>query len=102
MAEWNVDKLKEILEPLGFICTEHTWVMEKEPRSYLFKLPDVPLLEYFIVLDKNTGEMGCGDTYGGRGNYQVCNVNEIRFDLLEYAKKYIDSYHKYMSEKKDY
>ena len=95
MAEWNVDKLKTMLAPLGFSCIEHTWVCEDTPRSWLFKLPNSVLLEYFIVLDKNTGEMGCGDTFMGHGKYITCNINAINFDLMEFARNYVRTYKEY-------
>ena len=95
MADWNVDKLKTALAPLGFFCTEHTWVGEAKPRSWLFKLPNSVLLEYFIVLDKDTGEMGCGDTFMGNGKYITCNIKDVNFDIMEFARNYVHSYKLY-------
>lgn len=95
MADWNVDKLKTALEPLGFFCKEHTWVGENKPSSWLFKLPKSVLLEYFIVLDMNTGEMGCGDTFMGHGRYVTCNIKAINFDVMEFARNYVRTYKQY-------
>ena len=95
MTEWNVDKLKTILAPLGFNCTEHTWVGDIKPRSWLFKLPKSVLLEYFIVLDMNTGEMGCGDTFMGHGRYVTCNIKAINFDVMDFARNYVRTYKLY-------
>ena len=95
MAEWNVDKLKTLLTPLGFYCKEHTWVGDEKPRSWLFKLPKSVLLEFFIVLDMNTGEMGCGDTFMGQGRYVNCNINAINFDVMAFARNYVRTYKQY-------
>ena len=95
MADWNVDKLKSALAPLGFSCVEHTWVGEAKPRSWLFKLPKSVLLEFFIVLDMNTGEMGCGDTFMGHGRYITCNIKNVNFDIMDFARNYVHSYKLY-------
>lgn len=95
MAEWNVDKLKEALAPLGFYCKEHAWVGEKKPSSWLFKLPKSVLLEFFIVLDMNTGEMGCGDTFMGHGKYITCNIKDVNFDIMDFARNYVRTYKVY-------
>ena len=95
MAEWNVDKLKEALAPLGFFCVEHTWVGDEKPRSWLFKLPKSVLLEFFIVLDMNTGDMGCGDTFMSPGRYVKCNIKDVNFDIMEFARNYVHSYKLY-------
>ena len=95
MADWNVDKLKEALAPLGFFCVEHTWVGDEKPRSWLFKLPKSVLLEFFIVLDMNTGDMGCGDTFMGQGRYIKCNIKDVNFDIMEFARNYVHSYKLY-------
>ena len=103
MADWNVDKLKEALAPLGFYCKEHTWVGDAKPRSWLFKLPNSVLLEYFIVLDKETGEMGCGDTFMGHGKYITCNIKDVNFDIMDFARNYVHTYklYNYNKMKKD-
>lgn len=95
MADWNVDKLKEALAPLGFFCKEHTWVGEKKPSSWLFKLPKSVLLEFFIVLDMNTGEMCCGDTFMGHGRHVVCNIKDVNFDIMDFARNYVRTYKLY-------
>ena len=95
MAEWNVDKLKEELAPLGFFCQEHAWVGDKKPTSWLFKLPKSVLLEFFIVLDMNTGEIGCGDTFMGHGRYVTCNIKDVNFDIMDFARNYVRTYKVY-------
>lgn len=103
MAEWNVDKLKTALAPLGFFCVEHTWVGDEKPRSWLFKLPKSVLLEYFIVLDMNTGKMGCGDTFMGYGRSATCNIKDVNFDIMDFARNYVRTYklYNYNEKKKD-
>ena len=95
MAKWNVDKLKTALAPLGFFCEEHAWVGDEKPRSWLFKLPKSVLLEFFIVLDMNTGEMGCGDTFMGRGRHITCNIKNVNFDIMDFARNYVRTYKMY-------
>lgn len=95
MAEWNVDKLKAALAPLGFYCVEHAWVGDEKPRSWLFKLPKSVLLEYFIVLDMNTGEMGCSDTFMGHGKSARCNIKDVNFDIMDFARNYVHTYKLY-------
>lgn len=95
MAECNVDKLKESLAPLGFFCQEHAWVGDEKPRSLLFKLPKSVLLEFFIMLDMNTGEMVCDDTFMGYGRHVVCNIKDVNFDIMDFARNYVRTYKVY-------
>lgn len=101
MDEWNFEKLKNALEPLGFYVEEHAWVGDEKPRSWLFKLSKSVLLEFFIVLDMNTGEMGCGDTFSswGRGKSARCNIKDVNFDIIEYARNYVRTYKLYNAKK---
>lgn len=95
MDEWNFDRLKDALTPLGFYVEKHRWVGDEKPRSWLFKLPGAVLLEFFIVLDMNTGEMGCGDTFMGFGRHATCNIKDVNFDIMDFANNYVRTYKVY-------
>lgn len=99
MNEWNFEKLKNALEPLGFYVEEHAWVGDEKPRSWLFKLPGAVLLEFFIVLDMNTGELGCGDTFMDSGRSATCNIKDVNFDIMDFARNYVRTYKLYNAKK---
>ena len=47
--------------------------------------------------------MGCGDTFMGHGKYITCNIKDVNFDIMEFARNYVHSYklYNYNKMKKD-
>ena len=89
MAEWNVDKLKEILCPLGLVCKSFEWQGSLE---HFFEIPNTPMTEYFLVYKEATQTIIAYPYYETMQDVKQCSINEIRFDLAQYAKNYINSY----------
>lgn len=89
MAEWNVDKLKEILCPLGLVCKSFVW---QDHLEHFFEIPNTPMTEYFLVYKEATQKIIVYPYYETMRDVKDCNINEIRFDLAQYAKNYITSY----------
>lgn len=93
----TIEELKEILLPKGFECVLHGWVGDTKPTCYLFKMPNSPILENFIIyefVDRNRMI-----AYDGGKNY-ITDINEpLNYDLNEIAESYIRSYKEHEVEK---
>lgn len=102
MADWNVDKLKEILCPLGYECSPLERSVRADGQDYFFEIPGTPVSEYFIRFTEKTNTLVVYPVYGEVQGSKTCNINEIRFDLVQWAKNYITSYkEKIIAEKKN-
>ena len=90
----TIEELKEILLPKGFECVLHGWVGDPEPTCYLFKMPNSPILENFIIYEfVGRNRMIAYDGYWNLGKSYVTNTNEpLYYDLNEIAESYIKSY----------
>jgi len=97
----TIDELKEILLPKGFECVLHGWVGDPEPTCYLFKLPNSPILENFIIYEFDSrNQMIAYDSYWGQSKSYVTNINEpLNYDLNAVAESYIKSYKEHEVEK---
>ena len=97
----TIDELKEILLPKGFECVLHGWVGDPEPTCYLFKMPNSPILENFIIYEfVGKNRMIAYDSYWGQGNMFITNINEpLNYDLNAVAESYIKSYKEHEVEK---
>lgn len=97
----TIDELKEILLPKGFECVLHNWVGDIEPSCYLFKMPNSPILENFILYEfVGKKRLISYDSYCGRGKMFITNINEpLNYDLNEVAESYIKSYKEHTMEK---
>ena len=91
MANWDVNKLKEILCPLGYECS-HLERSCNNGYDYFFEIPGTPVSEYFIRFIENNNTLLVFPKYGEVHNSVICDINEIRFDLVQWAKNYITSY----------
>ena len=93
----TIEELKEILLPKGFECVLHGWVGDPEPTCYLFKIPNSPILENFIIYEfVGRNRM---IAYDGGKNY-ITNINEpLNYDLNVIAESYIKSYKEHEVEK---
>lgn len=98
----TIDKLKEILLPIGFECVSHAWVGDPEPTCYLFKMPNSPILENFMIYDFSRGKCYAYDkSWGPGGNTYSTNINEpLNYDLNAIAESYIKSYKEHTIENK--
>lgn len=98
----TIDELKEILLPKGFECVLHNWVGDIEPSCYLFKMPNSPILENFILYEfVGKKRMIAYDSYWGRGKMFITNINEpLNYDLNVVAESYIKSYKEHTMEEK--
>lgn len=98
----TIDELKEILLPKGFECVLHNWVGDIEPSCYLFKMPNSPIMENFILYEfVGKKRMIAYDSYCGRGKMFITNINEpLNYDLNVVAESYIKSYKEHTLEEK--
>lgn len=98
----TIDELKEILLPMGFECVLHNWVGDIEPSCYLFKMPNSPILENFILYEfVGKKRMIAYDSYWGRGKMFITNINDpLNYDLNVVAESYIKSYKEHTMEEK--
>ena len=98
----TIEELKDILLPKGLECVLHSWVGDIEPSCYLFKMPNSPILENFIIyefVDRN--RMIAYDGYWGSGNTFITDLNEpLNYDLNAIAESYIKSYKEHEVEEK--
>ena len=92
MANWNVDKLKEILCPLGYVCFPLERSGKNNGYDYFFEIPGTPVSEYFIRFTERSNLLVVYPKYGVVQNSEVCDINHINFDLVQWAKNYITSY----------
>ena len=92
MANWNVNKLKEILCPLGYECSTLERSVRADGYDYFFEIPGTPISEYFIRFTEKANTIVVYPIYGEVQGSKSCNINEIRFDLVQWAKNYITSY----------
>lgn len=90
----TIDELKEILLPKGLECVLHSWVGDIEPSCYLFKMPNSPIMENFILYEfVGKKRMIAYDSYWGRGKMFITNINDpLNYDLNVVAESYIKSY----------
>lgn len=97
----TIEELKEILLPKGFECVLHGWVGDPEPTCYLFKMPNSPILENFIIYEfVGRNRMIAYDAYCGHGNTFITDINEpLNYDLNDVAESYIKSYKEHEVEK---
>jgi len=97
----TIEELKEILLPKGFECVLHNWVGDIEPSCYLFKMPNSPIMENFILYEfVGKKRMIAYDSYCGRGKMFITNINEpLNYDLNVVAELYIKSYKEHEVEK---
>lgn len=97
----TIEELKEILLPKGFECVLHNWVGDIEPSCYLFKMPNSPIMENFILYEfVGKKRMIAYDSYCGRGKMFITNINEqLNYDLNAVAESYIKSYKEHEVEK---
>lgn len=93
MANWNVDKLKEILCPLGLICKSFVWQGHLE---HFFEISGTPIGEYFMLYKESTQTVTVYPFYDNVQDVRECGINEIIFDLAQDAKKYITTYKEYI------
>ena len=91
MANWDVNKLKEILCPIGYECSPLERSGKNNGYDYFFEIPGTPVSEYFIRFTERVNSLVVYPKYGDLHS-EVCDINEIRFDLVQYAKNYITSY----------
>lgn len=98
----TIDELKEILLPKGFECVLHNWVGDIEPSCYLFKMPNSPIMENFILYEfVGKKRMIAYDSYWGQGKMFITNINEqLNYDLNDVAESYIKSYKEHTMEEK--
>ena len=98
----TIEELKEILLPMGFECVLHNWVGDIEPSCYLFKMPNSPILENFILYEfVGKKRMIAYDSYWGRGKMFITNINDpLNYDLNVVAESYIKSYKEHTMEEK--
>ena len=92
MANWDVNKLKEILCPLGYECSPLERIGKNNGYDYFFEIPGTPISEYFIRFTEKANTIVVYPKYGEVQYSKSCNINEIRFDLVQWAKNYITSY----------
>lgn len=97
----TIEELKEILLPKGFECVLHNWVGDIEPSCYLFKMPNSPIMENFILYEfVGKKRMIAYDSYCGRGKMFITNINEpLNYDLNAVSESYIKSYKEHEVEK---
>lgn len=97
----TIDELKEILLPMGFECVLHNWVGDPKPTCYLFKIPDSPILENFIIYEiDGRNRMIAYNGYWHSKTY-ITNINEpLNYDLNVVAESYIKSYKEHTLEEK--
>lgn len=92
MLDWNVDKLKEILCPLGYECSPLERSVKTDGYDYFFEIPGTPVSEYFIRFTEKTNTLVVYPKYGEVQDSVTCNINEMNFDLAKYAQNYITTY----------
>lgn len=93
----TIEELKEILLPKGFECVLHGWVGDPEPTCYLFKMPNSPILENFIIYEFDSRNRMIA--YDGCKNH-ITDLNEpLNYDLNAIAESYIKSYKEHEVEK---
>lgn len=97
----TIEELKEILLPKGFECVLHNWVGDIEPSCYLFKMPNSPIMENFILYEfVGKKRMIAYDSYWGQSKMFITNINEpLNYDLNAVAESYIKSYKEHEVEK---
>lgn len=97
----TIEELKEILLPMGFECVLHGWVGDPEPTCYLFKMPNSPILENFIIYEFDSrNRMIVYDGYWNLGKSYITNLNEpLNYDLKAVAESYIKGYKEHEVEK---
>ena len=93
MANWDINKLKEILCPLGLICKSFVWEGHLE---HFFEIADTPIGEYFMIFKEVNQKITVYPYYDIMQNVTECNINEMNFDLVKYAQNYITGYKQYM------
>ena len=98
----TIEELKEILLPMGFECVLHSWVGDIEPSCYLFKIPNSPIMENFILYEfVGKKRMIAYDSYWGQSKMFITKINEpLNYDLNEIAESYIKSYKEHTLEVK--
>ena len=98
----TIDELKEILLPKGFECVLHNWVGDIEPSCYLFKMPNSPIMENFILYEfVGKKRMIVYDSYCGQGKIFIKNINDpLNYDLNVVAESYIKSYKEHTMDEK--
>ena len=98
----TIEELKEILLPKGLECVLHSWVGDIEPSCYLFKMPNSPIMENFMIYEfVGKKRMITYDGYWNQGNRYITNINEpINYDLDNVAESYIKSYKEHTLEEK--
>lgn len=98
----TIEELKEILLPKGFECVLHSWVGDIEPSCYLFKIPNSPIMENFILYEfVGKKRMIAYDSYLGQSKMFITKINEpLNYDLNEIAESYIKSYKEHTLEVK--
>lgn len=89
----NVDKLKEILCPLGLSCKSYIWQGHLE---HFFEISGTPIGEYFMLYKEATQTVTVYPFYDIMLNMKECKINEINFDLAQDAKNYITTYKEYI------
>ena len=93
----TIEELKEILLPKGFECVLHGWVGDPKPTCYLFKMPNSPILENFIIYEFDGRNRMIA--YDGCKNH-ITDINEpLNYDLNDVAESYIKSYKEHEVEK---
>lgn len=98
----TIDELKEILLPKGLECVLHNWVGDIEPSCYLFKMPNSPIMENFILYEiVGKKRMIVYDSSWGQGKMFITNINEpLNYDLNVVAELYIKSYKEHTMKEK--
>lgn len=81
MSDWNIDKLKKILCPLGLTCGPYGPIGE-----YIFSFKN----HNFLVYDANRDYIYINARTKNHVSWSVqCYIYELRFDLVVYAKEFI-------------
>lgn len=93
MANWDINKLKEILCPLGFVCKSFIWQGNLE---HFFEIANTPMGEYFMLYKEGNQKITVYPYYDIMLNVRECGINEIDFDLVQDAQNYITTYKEYM------
>ena len=89
MANWDINKLKEILCPLGFVCKSFVWEGHLE---HFFEIANTPVGEYFMIFKEGNQKITVYPYYDIMQDITECNINEMNFDLAKYAQNYITTY----------
>lgn len=93
----NIDKLNEILLPIGFECHSFEWGGKFD---HYFELPNTPKQEYFFTYSEERNWLCVYPTYGNVDDFVENNEGNITFNLKKYAEQYIKTYKNFIQNEK--